>query len=158
MTGQHNNQSASGAGVSAARFRAGVLRFIRRTAAQENSSSRPSRLLVALCAVALLSAAQAGASVAPADASIKVVNNSEREIINLYLSHEDSDDFGPDLLPDSTVKTGESFTITDVTCDQPKIKVTAEDKDTCFLSTVVSCGDAVTWTITKDTPAECDGN
>ena len=158
MTGQHNNPIASGAGVRVARFKARVVRFIRRASARENSPARPARLLVALCFVALLSAALSGASVAPTEASIKIVNNSEREIINLYLSREDSDDFGPDLLPDSTIKPGGSFTITDVTCDQPKIKVTAEDKDSCFLSGVVSCGDAVTWTITKDTPAECVGN
>jgi hypothetical protein len=125
---------------------------------QGNSPARPARLLAALCVAALMSAAPSGASVAPTEASIKIVNNSEREIINLYLSREDSDDFGPDLLPDSTIKPGGSFTITDVTCDQPKIKVTAEDKDSCFLSSVVACGDAVTWTITKDTPAECVGN
>jgi hypothetical protein len=158
VTVRHNNPTASGAGRRATRFRASVLRFIGRTSARENSPARPARLLAALCVVALLSAAPSGASVAPTEASIKIVNNSEREIINLYLSHEDSDDFGPDLLPDSTIKPGGSFTITDVTCDQPKIKVTAEDKDSCFLSSVVSCGDAVTWTITKDTPAECVGN
>jgi hypothetical protein len=91
-------------------------------------------------------------------ASINVVNNSGREIVNLYLSHPDADDWGSDLLPDSTIKTGESFTITNVTCDQSQIKVVAEDKDGCFLSTVVACGDAVTWTITNDTAADCGGH
>src|SRR5947209_6415268 len=124
---------------------------------RDNRSNRR-RAAFALAAVFAFAALPLLAGGRARAASIKVVNNSGREIINLYLSHEDSDDWGSDLLPDSTIKPGESFTITDVECDQPKIKVTAEDKDTCFLSTVLACGDAVTWTINNDTAADCGGN
>jgi hypothetical protein len=127
-----------------------------RSSSDKRSNSR--RTAFALAVVCAFAAHSLLAGARGRSASIKVVNNSEREIINLYLAHADSDDWGADLLPDSTLKTGQSFTISDVACDQPQIKVVAEDKDSCFLSTVVSCGDAVTWTITKDTAAECDGH
>lgn len=116
-------------------------------------SPRRLAMLAALCcafaALPLLSSARAST------ASINVVNNSGREIINLYLSPADSDNWGPDQLGDAHITTGQSFTISNITCDQPQIKVVAEDKDGCFLSAVVSCGNAATWTITNDTAADC---
>jgi hypothetical protein len=89
-------------------------------------------------------------------ASIKIVNNSNRVIRNVYLSHVDADDWGADQLPEgATIGPGQTFTVTNVTCDQSQIKVIGEDQDGCFLSGVVTCGGDVTWTITNDTPADC---
>jgi hypothetical protein len=109
-------------------------------------------LIIALCifvALPLLSNARVRSN------SINVVNNSSREIINLYLSHANQDDWGSDLLSNATLTNGQSFTISNVSCDEAQIKVVAEDANGCFLSAVVSCGDAVTWTITNDTAADC---
>jgi len=40
-------------------------------------------------------------------------------------------------------------------CDQQQVKVTAEDQDGCFVSTIVNCGDSTTWTITNDMTRDC---
>src|ERR1700753_3690445 len=121
---------------------------------RENRSKR-TRVAFMLAAVFAFAALPLLAGARARSGSINVVKNSGREIFNLYLSPPDADDWGSDLLPDSTIKTGESFTITNVTCDQSQIKVVAEDKDGRFLSTVVDCGGAVRWTVSHAPAAHC---
>jgi hypothetical protein len=88
--------------------------------------------------------------------AIAVTNNSNREIHHLYLSPVDRKEWGPDQLDGSILKTGQTFTITDVSCSGYEIKVVAEDKDGCFLYGVISCAQAYTaWSIKNDTPADC---
>ena len=51
---------------------------------------------------------------------------------------------------------GQSFTISDVTCSSNEIKVVAEDGEGCFVYGVISCAQATTsWTITNDAPRDC---
>ena len=90
--------------------------------------------------------------------SIRIVNNSNRTIRNVYLSHVNADDWGANQLGDAPISPGQSFTITGFTWDQQQLKVIGEDQDGCFLSSVVAYDDNVTWTITNDTPAECNGS
>jgi hypothetical protein len=87
--------------------------------------------------------------------SVNIVNNSNREIRNVYLSHVDVDDWGANQLGNATIGAGQSFTLNNVACDQQQIKVIGEDQDGCFVSTVVTCGGNATWTITNDTPRDC---
>jgi hypothetical protein len=113
---------------------------------------RPVALIAALCALAalpLLSSARAR------NDSINVVNNSNRQIIHIYLSPPDSDNWGPEQLHGSVIAPGQSFNVGDVTCAQSQVKVVAEDGDGCFLSAPVDCGGAATWTITNNTAADC---
>ncbi|SRR6266404_798609 len=105
----------------------------------------------ALAAVPLLSRAQ------PAT-SVNIVNNSSREIRNVYLSHVGADDWSANQLGDSVIAAGQSFTISNVACDRQQVKVIGEDQDGCFSSLVVNCGDNATWTITNDTARDCGGN
>lgn len=114
-------------------------------------------LMCALVSVPALSgyATSAGVSAQPVMA-IAVTNNSNREIHHLYLSPIDRDAWGPDQLDGSVVRTGQTFTITDVSCPGNEVKVVAEDNNGCFLYGVVSCAQASTgWTIANDTPADC---
>lgn len=104
--------------------------------------------LVALAALPLISSARTSSS-------IMIVNNSSRQIRNVYLSHVDVDDWGNNQLGDTTIAPGGSFAISDFTCDAQQIKVIGEDQDGCFLSAVVACGSNSTWTITNDTAADC---
>ena len=90
--------------------------------------------------------------------SVNIVNNSSREIRNVYLSHVNVDDWGANQLGNETIAPGQSFSLNDVACDQQQVRVIAEDQDGCFLSTVVNCGESATWTITNNTPTDCDGN
>jgi hypothetical protein len=110
-------------------------------------------ICVALLAFASLPALLSGRT---QTASIKIVNNSNRVIRNVYLSHVDVEDWGGDQLSEGqTIGPGQSFNLSNVACDQSQIKVIGEDQDGCFLSGVVNCGADATWTITNDTPADC---
>ena len=103
-----------------------------------------------------LSALVAISSARTATTSVNIVNNSNREIRNVYLSHVNVDDWGGNQLGDATIPSGQSFNLNNVACDQQQVKVIAEDQDGCFSSTVVTCGDSATWTITNVTARDCD--
>ena len=110
-------------------------------------------LSIALFAVAALSSART------ATTSVNIVNNSNKEIRNVYLSHVDADDWSNDqLAANSSIAAGQSYNLGDVACDRQQVKVIAEDQDGCFLSTVLTCGSSTTWTITNDTARDCGGN
>ncbi len=113
---------------------------------------RPFVLMTALCVLAalpLLSSARARSN------SINVVNGSGRQIVHLYLSPVEADDWGPEQLHGSVIAPGQSFNVEGVTCSQAQVKVVAEDGDGCFLSVPVNCGGAAIWTITNETAADC---
>jgi len=111
-------------------------------------------LVLSLFALAILSSART-----PTPTSVNVVNNSNKEIRNVYLSHVNTDDWsGNQLGNGASIAPGQSYNLSNVACDQQQVKVIGEDQDGCFLSTVVSCGDSATWTITNDTARDCDGN
>ena len=116
-------------------------------------------LACALVSIPVLSghAISAGSSTQPV-MSIAVTNNSSFEIRHLYLSPVDRNDWGPDQMDGTVLKTGETFTITDVSCNSNEIKVVAEDKFGCFMYGVVGCTqESVGWTITEQTPRDCGG-
>lgn len=115
-----------------------------------------SRLVVVCIAIFALAALGAAASLS---GSVRIVNNSNREIRNVYFSHVDADDWSGDQLSnDATIAPGQSYTISNVTWDQQQLKVIGENQDGCFLSTVVTSGTDSTWTITNDTTADCGSN
>ena len=108
---------------------------------------------LALLALTALSSART------ATTSVNIVNNSNKEIRNVYLSHVNVDDWGNNQLGDSTIPPGQSFALNNVACDQQQVKVIGEDQNGCFLSTVVTCGNSSTWTVTNDTTRDCgNGN
>jgi len=90
--------------------------------------------------------------------AVNIVNNSNRAIRNVYLSPVGSDDWSVNQLGNNTIGAGQSFALNNVTCDQQQIKVIGEDQDGCFLSTIVTCGDSVTWTVTNDSERDCGGD
>jgi len=106
-------------------------------------------LCIGLFGLAALSSART------ASTSVNIVNNSGKEIRNVYLSHVNLDDWGGNQLGNATIQSGQSFTLSNVTCDQQQVKVIAENQDGCFYYTVVACGDSATWTITNTTAADC---
>jgi hypothetical protein len=96
----------------------------------------------------LLSSAHPNAS------GITVTNNSNRQIVYLYLSPVGQDSWGPDQLNNASLGNGQSVTLSNVSCSEAEIKVIGEDSDGCFVSAVVSCSDGQ-WTITNETAADC---
>lgn len=119
---------------------------------------RNSLRLLILCAAFCALVALPLVSRAQPATSVNIVNNSNREIRNLYLSHVGVEDWGANQLGDTTILPSQSFTLNNVACDQQQVKVIGEDQDGCFVSTVVNCGENATWTITSDTARDCGGN
>jgi hypothetical protein len=115
------------------------------------------RLLVLFAAVCALVALPLLSS-AHSSTTVNIVNNSSRELRHVYLSHVNADDWGADQLNNATISPGQSFTLSDLACDAQQIKVIGEDQDGCFASTVISCGESATWTMTSDTARDCGGN
>ncbi len=118
-------------------------------------------LVVLVCALvgipALSSAAGTSVSSAQPMMTIAVTNNSSRDILHIYLSPVDRDVWGPDLFSEGTVlRPGQTFNISDASCNGNEIKVIAEDRQGCFTYGVVGCAQASTgWAITDATPADC---
>ena len=126
---------------------------------KNSDGTRNPRSLIIICVALLTLAALPLVSRAQPSTSVNIVNNSSRVIRNVYLSHVDVDDWSGDQLSNgATIAPGQSFTLSNVACDQQQVKVIGEDQDGCFLSTVVNCGDSATWTITNDTARDCGGN
>jgi hypothetical protein len=115
----------------------------------------PRRLIIVCIALSALAALPLISSARSANStSVNIVNNSSRQIRNVYLSRVDVDDWGANQLS-SAIAPGQSVTISNFSCDTQQIKVIGEDQDGCFLSAVVACGTSSTWTITNDTAADC---
>jgi hypothetical protein len=102
-------------------------------------------------ALPLLSAAHSS----PATTAITIVNNSGREVRHVYLSPTNADNWGPDQLGGSSIVTGGTYTLSNVSCDQANVKVIAEDQDGCFVYQVAACGGSETWTIASDAARDC---
>ncbi len=105
--------------------------------------------LIAFASLPLLTRARATTT------SVNIVNNSSREIRNVYSSHVDADDWSADLLTQGAITAGQSYNLSNVTCDGQQVKIIAEDQDGCFSSTVLSCGQSSSWAITNDTARDC---
>jgi hypothetical protein len=112
------------------------------------------RLLILSIALGTLAALPLLSSAHSAN-SINIVNNSNRTIRYVYLSHVDADDWTGNQIGESTIGTGQSYTLNNVSCDQQQIKVIGEDVEGCFVSGVVACQANATWTITNATAADC---
>ena len=120
----------------------------------ENSFTRHNLSRLVILCVAVFAVA-AWSSARMPTTSVNIVNDSNKEIRNVYLSHVNVDDWGGNQLGDTKILPGQSFTLSNVACDQQQVEVIGEDQDGCFLSTVVSCDSSATWTITNDTARDC---
>src|SRR6266403_2028346 len=85
-------------------------------------------LAIVLLALAALSIAR------PLTTSVNIVNNSSRAISHVYLSHLGADDWTANQIGESGIASGQSYNMSNVACDQPQVKVIAEDQDGCFVS------------------------
>lgn len=122
---------------------------------KSHAKLNPRRLIIVCIALSALAVLPLISSARSTSSSVNIVNNSSRQIRNVYLSHVDVDDWGGNQLGGATIAPGQSFTLSNFSCDAQQIKVIGEDQDGCFLSAVVACGTSSTWTITNDTAADC---
>jgi hypothetical protein len=90
-------------------------------------------------------------------ATVKVINQSKWEIHHLFISPASEEDWGPDQLGEEVLVKGNSFTITDIPCDEYDVKVVDEDGDECIIEAVDLCRDNSYWKITDKDLLECEG-
>ena len=90
-------------------------------------------------------------------ATVKIINQSNWEIHEIYLSSSDDRHWGPDQLDDEILAKGESLTLTNIGCDLYDIKVVDEDGDECVIEEVDLCGDDSYWKITDRELLTCEG-
>ena len=125
----------------------------------KNSHRKRSLYRLAILSLSLFALAVLSSARTPTTTSVNIVNNSNREVRNVFLSHVNADDWtGNQLSNGQVIAPGQSYNLSNAACDQQQVKVIGEDQDGCFLSAVGSCGDSATWTITNDTARDCGGN
>lgn len=110
-------------------------------------------LLAPLCALVFITPV----SSARLYMTIKVANNSGRDMLHIYLSPTDRNAWGPDQLAQGTaLRNGQEMTLNEVTCAGNEIQVIAEDEQGCFVYGVVSCAEGSgSWDIAKELPVDC---
>ena len=122
----------------------------------KNSHSKRNLYRLAILSVSLFALAALSSARTPTTTSVNIVNNSNKEIRNVYFSHVNADDWtGNQLSNGAIIAPGQLYNLGNVACDQQQVKVIGEDQDGCFLSTTISCDASSTWTITNDTAADC---
>jgi hypothetical protein len=113
-------------------------------------------LSILVAAVLLATAGPLEAKGKKSSATITVVNLSNWDIHEIYLSPVDRWDWGPDLLgPFDVLETGERLKIRDIRCDRYDVKIVDEDHDECILGDVAICGSNDTWVVTDDDLLTC---
>lgn len=108
---------------------------------------------IAVSLAALLIAAPALA--AKSDSQVEIVNRSDWDIHQLYLSSVDEDEWGPDQLGDEIIPSGGSFTLHSIPCDDYDVQLIDEDGDACVVSGVSLCGDSDRWIINNKDLLSC---
>jgi len=112
-------------------------------------------LSLSVFALAVLSSARTAGTTST---SVNIVNHSDTEIRNVYLSPVNANNWSENKLSDGAIiAPGQSYNLSNVACDQQQVKVIGEDQDGCFLSTIAACGSNSDWTITNDTERDCGG-
>ncbi|MBD8528001.1 hypothetical protein [Pseudomarimonas arenosa] len=90
-----------------------------------------------------------------ASSKVKIINQSDWEIHQLFLSPVDEEDWGPDQLGDQVIGSGASFTLTGIPCDEYDVQLVDEDGDECVVGGVALCGDRENWVITNEDLLTC---
>lgn len=87
--------------------------------------------------------------------TVTVKNLSDWTIEEFYMSPYDDEDWGDDLLGDEIMETGDTLTLTNISCDDWDLYFIDEDGDECVLEAVDLCGDRAEWNITNDELLNC---
>ncbi len=108
-------------------------------------------VLTLFISVGLASEAEAGRATAT------LVNSSNFDIYELYLSPSHATRWGADQLRREVLETGYSFTLSGMSCGDYDIKIVDEDSDECIINEVYLCGDEGDWVLTDEELLECQG-
>ena len=86
---------------------------------------------------------------------VTIVNKSDWQIHQLYLSSVDEEEWGPDQLGEEVIDTDGRFTLQGIPCDDYDVRLVDEDGDECVVGGVALCGDRDKWFITNDDLLAC---
>ena len=86
---------------------------------------------------------------------ITITNNSSLEIRHVYLAHTDQNDWSKDQLNASSILPNNSTTLSNISWDQPNIKLIAEDQNGCFFYQTVASEANSSWTISNNAVPDC---
>lgn len=103
-------------------------------------------------AVLLLVGSQPAAA---SDSQVTIVNKSDWQIHQLFLSSVDEAEWGPDQLGNEIIDTDGRFTLHGIPCDDYDVRLVDEDGDECVVGGVALCGDRDKWFITNDDLLTC---
>jgi len=117
------------------------------------------RLALLLCAVLMtLTTGALPRSAQTQRAEFVIVNNSDWDIHQLFLSPARKETWSADQLGDSIIKRGGgSFTLRNIPCGHYDLKVVGEDGDTCIIEDVVMCKDQMRRELSNKELAQCAG-
>lgn len=87
-------------------------------------------------------------------ADFVITNESRWDIHRLYVSSSDASGWGNDQLEDDILASGQTLTLSGVSCDTYDVRMIDEDGDSCELRNVDMCG-GQKWTITDQTLINC---
>ena len=105
--------------------------------------------LTVVCALATPASAE--------KAKVKIINQSNWDIHEIYFSPSDEREWGPDQLGDEILEKGDSLTLTRIDCDLWDIRVVDEDGDECVIEEIDLCRDESYWKITDNDLLSCEG-
>ncbi len=111
--------------------------------------------LVVVFALSSFAVAAAKRASRTTSCDITITNNSTLEIRHVYLSHSDQKDWSKDQLNASSILPGGSHTLSNISWDQPNVKLIAEDQNGCFFYQTVTCEENSTWTISSNATPDC---
>jgi hypothetical protein len=112
------------------------------------SPQRACALLALALLGALVTGGDAAAQARKERATVTVQNKSSVTIRHLYLTPQDSDDWGPDQLGDNVLEAKKgAFKLTDIPCDVYDVRLIDDDGNECVVEEIDICGARETWTI-----------
>jgi hypothetical protein len=91
----------------------------------------------------------------PPESQVTFRNDTKMDINDLYLSRTSSNDWGKEQLGKHTVRSGDSFTLSQIPCGNYDVKLVDEDGDQCDISAVSLCAESHTWAIKDKDLMKC---
>lgn len=86
---------------------------------------------------------------------LSITNDSAYNIRELYVSSSELTGWGPDLLGSRVLRSGETFTVTDITPGEYDIKFVDKDRDVCILRKV-AVFENLSWRLTNAWLLSCE--
>jgi hypothetical protein len=111
--------------------------------------------ILSLLALGTLGACATDDGTGDLDSTLTIENESSYAFAEIYLSPEDSVNWGSDLLGADILAPGEVLELSGVACDIYDIRIVDDEGDECVLTSVDLCLDNAVWSIDDAELAAC---